>query len=302
MALTLQAKALLLAWGQRHPSTAPPQAGITFALAQAIGEGSFTHWFLGTNNWGAMHATDGFARHHAADKGYGMVAFLDSLPTLGFYIARMLVVPSMAIGASMFLSRVEADVGDLTAITDETSYATALYVSGYYTGRHDPSTPLKQRAAAVQAGSLTDADKANIADYVSLIVRQEHAAAAAVAGAPNEQGDPTAITVGPPFATLAERLTPGPPYKPHTLEHAVQLLDKNASAPPPGGISLADAQAAGGDGVWLFGSGQPPGPSGPQPAPTPRPVVTPGSVAAVVIAAAVGVAVGWALPAWGARV
>ena len=268
---TLAAKALLLAWNERHSGQAPPEAGLTLTLAQAIGEGSFSHYFAGTNNWGAMHATQSFARAHAGDAGYGMVAFLDSNPS-GFYVARMLVVPSVAIGALLFLAQVEADVGDLTTIPDQSTFATRLYVAGYYTGHHDPVTPQPQRAAAAQNGTLKSGDLENIADYGALIGRSVPTAAHGLAGAGSEQGDPTAVSVGPPFATLGERLTPSSAYAPHTVDHARTLLGAAATRPPAGGISLATALAApGGDGVWLFGASPTPTPPGPLPPPPPTP-------------------------------
>jgi hypothetical protein len=278
----LAAKACLSAWGALHPQTAPNLGALAWPLAQAIGEGSFTSYFKGTNNVGAMHATAAFQQTHAGHAGYGMVAFTDGGPS-GRYITRMIVVPSLAIGFSAFLRLVEADVGgDLNAVTDVNDYAARLYVHGYYTGTAPgPTTPVAQRAAAYAADSWTPADRANIAAYAVLVKTHEATAQAAILAAPGAPGDPTAKTSGPPFAPLADRLTPGPLLAPHTLAHARALLGANADTPPPGGIALADALAApGGDGVWLFGQPPPPGPPPPQPS-NPAPGV---SLAPAVIA------------------
>jgi hypothetical protein len=264
----LAAKAFVSAWSALHPSTAPGLNALAWPLAQAIAEGSFTSYFRGTNNVGAMHATSGFAKTHAGHAGYGMVAFTDGGPS-GRYITRMIVVPSLAIGASAFLVLVEHDTGgDLNAIADVNDYAARLYVSGYYTGTLSGTTPLSQRAAAYAADAWTPDDRTTIAAYAVLVKTREAEAQAAILAAPTAPGDPSAKSSGAPFAPLAERLTPGPLLAPHTIAHARAVLGPSADTPPAGGISLADALAApGGDGVWLFDQ--------PQPKPTP-----PGPVAA----------------------
>lgn len=251
-AYALQAKALLAAYALKHgASSTPPEPGLAFALAQAIDEGSFTGPFKGTNNWGAMDAESHWNHTHANDPGYGYVAFLDKNQH-GAYISTKRVYPSMALGARGFLDVVERIV-DLTSIATEGDYAKQMYLHGYYTGTSGPITPLQSRAAADAAGQLTDGDLANIAGYTALVARGSGTAKTALAGASLAKGDPTVVSVGPPFASLAERLTPGPMYKPHTLERARQALGPNADHPSPPSLSIADCLASPtGDGVWLF--------------------------------------------------
>lgn len=261
-ALSLVAKALFTAWTQLHPGApAPSDAAMSLALAWSLGEGAWTNYFQGTNNFGSVHATSSFASTFAQTPGYGMVAFLDH-GAPGAYVTRMAVYPTLVAGAAAFLSLVARDV-DLTVVSTAADFATGFYVHGYYEGFLKPVTPVAQRAGALAAGTLTSADQGNIAAGASLVSAHLSAARAAVAAAPSDAGNPSAATVGPPFAPLADRLTPAGSYAPHTLAHAQTLLGANAAAPPPGAISLADALAApGGDGVWLFGQGAPaPGPS-----------------------------------------
>jgi hypothetical protein len=97
--LSLVAKALLAA--ASRPVSA---AAMALVLAQSIAaEGAWASWneggadlypFEGTNNFGAIHATQKFAAAHADGGGFGMVAFLDR--GAGPYIARMSVYPSLA--------------------------------------------------------------------------------------------------------------------------------------------------------------------------------------------------------------
>lgn len=253
-ALSLVAKALALAWAAEHAGAAPTAAAMALALAWSLGEGAWTSYLVGTNNFGSIHATSGFAASHAADAGYGMVAFLDH-GAVGAYITRFAVYPSLLAGARAFLLLVERDV-DLASVATPTDFATGFYVHGYYEGFQTPVTPVAQRAAALAAGTLTPADQANIAAGASLLSAHLAAATAAVAAASSDPGDPSIVTVGPPFAPLASRLTPDSSYAPHTLDHARTLLGPNADSPPPGAISIADALASPtGDGVWLFGPG-----------------------------------------------
>ena len=240
----------VVAYGVMHPAATAPSA-LAFALAQAMGEGSFTGYFRGTNNFGAMHATAGFASKHANDPGYGMVAFLDHAPAA--YISRMAVYPTLALGAQAYLTLLEADLGsDWSALTTPQAWAQGLYLKGYYGGWNTPRTPLSQRAAAAAAGTLNTADQANIAAYAAMIQARMPAAQAAIAS--GSTGDPTAATSGT-FAPLEDRLTPAPTYAPHTMAHALELLGAAATSPPPGAVSIADCQAAGGQGVWMFASG-----------------------------------------------
>lgn len=225
---------------------------VVLPLAQIIGaEGSLTYYFVGTNNLGAMHATRSFASAHAAQAGYGMVAFLDRASGGAAYIARMAVYPTLVAGAAAFLNLVEA-MTDPTDFTGPQPYATALYAHGYFEGVNAPATPISQRMAAAQAASWTDADLANISAYASIISKTLPFAGHAYDNLPNYTGDPSSFTSGPPFAPLAYRLTPSPSLAPHTIEHARAIL----ANPAPGGVSLDDALAApGGDGVWMFGAG-----------------------------------------------
>lgn len=268
----LAAKALLAAWTPRAPGASLPTTGLTLAFAWAIGEGSFTSYFAGTNNFGSYHATVRFQQAHGQDAGYGMVAFLDHAPLP--YIARMRVYPSLVAGAADFVALVDKDVGGLATVSSPQDYAQRTYVAGYYQGFHTPVTPLAQRAAAASSGTLTAGDQANIADGVSILNCYLPEAQAAIAAAPQDPGDPSAPSVGP-FAPLASRLTPGPHLvdytgawvagTPHTLDRAAAILGPAASSPPAGGISIADCLAApSGDGVWMFTQ-----PAAAQPAPSP---------------------------------
>lgn len=248
---SLGAKALAAAYAAKHAG--PPSASaLLYPLAQAIGEGTFGPTYVHTNNWGSMHATKAFAAAHAHDSGYGMFAALDSSPATN-YIARLAVYPSTQLGAAAFLDRVESAVGDLSTVASWADYAARLYATGYFEGNHPDVTPLSGRALALEIDSWTQGDVANIAGYAALLARQASAAQVAIDAMPTETGDPMAITVGPPFASLAHRLTPGKEREPHTLAHAREILGKAATDPPAGAISLADALAAkGGEGVWFF--------------------------------------------------
>jgi hypothetical protein len=290
-ALSLVAKALLLAWTTLHPGTAPSSAGMALALAWSLGEGAWTGYFAGTNNFGSIHATTGFAGTYSKVAGYGMVAMLDH-GAAGAYITRMAVYPSLVIGASAFLQLVARDV-DLSTVATPTDFATGFYVHGYYEGFQTPVTPVAQRAAALAAGTLTSADQANIAQGASLVSAHLSVAQAAVAAAARDPGDPSAVTVGPPFDSLADRLTPAGSYAPHTLAHAQALLGANAVDPPPGAISLADALASPtGDGVWMFG---PSYPLSPAPAASLPATARLGNLGGIVLGAAIATVTGLAI-------
>ncbi|MGH2997692.1 MAG: hypothetical protein ACRDNM_00170 [Gaiellaceae bacterium] len=285
------AAALVVAYQSKHPGEGiPNESAIELPLAQLMGEGSLSRYFAGTNNLGAMHATANFAKIHAADKGFGMVAFLDHGPG-GAYITRMSVYPSLSNGARALLDLVERMV-DLPHVVDVNDFATQLYVHGYYTGFAAPVTPLAERAAAAAAGTLTAGDLTNIDAYARLISANLPAATAALHATQSYPGDPSAVNGGPPFAALAERLTPSRAYAPHTLEHARTLLGDAAVNPPAGAISLDDALAApGGDGVWLFGHGGA-APSGPS---LPAEPASSGATGVQIAATVVGVAAATAL-------
>jgi hypothetical protein len=262
------AAALLVAYASKHPGEGvPSENAIVLPLAQLMGEGSLSPYFRGTNNLGAMHATQSFAKLHAADPGYGMVAFLDHGPSSGAYVTRMSVYPSLSVGARSLLDLVERMV-DLSTVADASDYSRQLYAHGYYEGFSSPATPLADRPAAVAAGTLTAADLENIDGYTRLLSANEPAAVLALHATQHYSGDPSAVTSGA-FAPLADRLTPAASYAPHTLEHARALLGAAADHPPPGGISLADALASpGGDGAWSFGpGGGSAAPSGSSPSP-----------------------------------
>lgn len=280
---SLAGKAIIAAWAAKSPGAATTNLG--YPLAQAIAEGSFTHYFLGTNNWGAYHATKKFEDAHGQDPGYGMVAFLDHWQVgakVEPVIVRMRCYPSAALGARGFLDLVVAMVGDLGSVSSENDYATRLYVHGYYGGFSTPVTPLSQRQAASDNAQWLPGDLANIAAYASIIKAHEDAAQAGLEGAADETGDPTAVSVGPPFATLGERLTPGPKVQdysgnavdgaPHTVDRARVILGPYADNPPAGAISIGDCLAAPtGDGVWLWPAGN----ASSQPVPTPTPTPAP---------------------------
>lgn len=290
----LAGKAMIAAYLAKHPTdTFAPLDKLWLALAWALGpEGSFTKPYTGSNNWGSYHATSSWIAAHKSQSGFGLLAFMDHAPAP--YIATMRINPSPLVGAQDFLDLVEHDVGDWSTLVDAKDFATRLYVAGYYGGFHPNRTPTAQRKAALAAGTLTVDDQANIADGAAAVARVESAAQYALALGLGEAGDPSASTIGPPFATLAERLTVAHP--PHTIEHARELLSSagggqvgassGLEAAQVGGISLADALAApGGDGVWLFG---------PQPQPAPSTAaassIGAGVVAGVLVAAAAAVA------------
>lgn len=288
------ARALIVAYGAKYgASPAPSQNAIVLPLAQILGEGSLSRYFEGTNNLGAIHATQSFATAHAQDPGFGMVAFLDHGPGGGAYVTRMAVFPTLANGAFAVL-QIVARMVSLPSVQSVSDYATQLYIGGYYEGFSAPVTPLSSRAAAAAAGTLTTGDQANIASYAALIQRNVAAATAAyqAATSPSYSGDPSAVNVGP-FAPLADRLTPSDAYAPHTLEHARVLLGAAADSPPPGAISLSDALAApGADGVWLF--------AGAAPSSAPQEPTAP-SVAAEVVSIAIGTAALSSFAIWLAR-
>ncbi len=267
--LALAAKGLLYAYRAKHGGAEPPPVGISLAFSWSLLEGAWTGYFKGTNNYGSMHATKRFERAFGKIPGYGMVAFLDGSGGGHYYVARMIVAPSLAIGGGLYLDTVEGMV-QLGSVASETDYATQLYVGGYYAGRHEGRTPVPQRKDAAAAGQLNAADQANIADGAAALTMNLARAQQAIAAAGSEPGDPTVRTSGPPFASLGDRLTPSPAYKPHTVDHARELLGDAADNPPPGAISIADALAAPGhDGVWLFGPEEkPPGPPLPEKPPS----------------------------------
>ncbi len=280
------ARALIVAYGAKYgASPPPPQNAIVLPAAQILGEGSLSRYFEGTNNLGAIHATQSFASAHGHDAGFGMVAFLDHGPGGGAYVTRMAVYPTLSNGAFAVLTIVGRMVA-LPTVSSVNDYAQQLYIGGYYEGFSAPVTPQPQRAAAAADGTLTAGDQANIASYAALISRNVAAATAGyqAATSPSYAGDPSAVNAGPPFAALADRLTPSDAYAPHTLEHARTLLGAAADSPPSGAISLSDALAApGGDGVWLFGSGAP-APASAEPSTSPSPAA---AAATVVVSTAV---------------
>ena len=318
--LPLVAKALLLA------APGIDAATLAWPLAQSIGEGAWAAWteggetiypFDGTNNFGAMHATRGFAENYAHgatlitgtpsvaySEGWGMVAFLDHTCPTCAYVTRMAVYPSLFAGALDFLRLVER-YANLQGVSDVRDYAAQLYVRNYFEGFHTGRTLLENRAAAYQTGSWSDDDNANISDYAALITRNVPAAQAALAAAAADPGDPTEEAHGPPFAPLAVRLTPAQGYAPHTLAHAATLLGDAAINPPAGAISLEDAlQSPRGDGTWMFPEGISLPPS---PAPAPElPVAVRTAEEYAALAALAGALVGAALlwaglrfrPAW----
>lgn len=256
IALTLAAKALLAAYAAEHGSASPPTTGLELAMGWSIGcEGAWTGYFRGTNNYGAVHASQGFADKYGQVLGYGMVAMLESHGAGQFYIAQMKGYPSLQIGAADFLRHVEYGV-DLASVQNATDFSTQMYAVGYFEGPATPRTPLPERKGAIANGALTAADKANIAGGGACLQRTMDGGQpqSAVAGASSDPGDPTALTFGVGgFASLADRLTPGPMYAPHTIEHATTLLGDRATTPAPGGVTLADCLATpNGDGVWAF--------------------------------------------------
>lgn len=263
---SLAAKGLLAAYAARHGGAVAPTAGITLAMGWTFVEGAWTWPYTGTNNYGSVHATRGFASKHAADDGFGMVAFLD----VG--ITRMRVYPTLVSGAGDYLDFVENAVS-LATVATPTDFATGLYLAGYYGGRHpqpgEPDrTPLSQRKAAAAAGTLNATDQANIADGVAASTGTLALAQAAIASADSETGDPTARSVGPPFAPLADRLWPN--GKHHELADSVAHIGAAARNPQRGYLSVDDClNAPGGDGVWMFGAS-----ASSQGVPAPRQLVT----------------------------
>ena len=293
--LSLVAKALIAAAPSIELST------LAMALSQSMGEGAWSAWldgadtlypFEGTNNFGAIHATEGFAKTYANGAalkvpdgsggsttiqygdGWGMVAFLDHAP--GPYVTRMSAYPSLLAGAVDFLRLVTAYV-NLANVKDTSDYAAQLYVHNYFEGFRPNRTLLANRAAAYQAGTWSDDDLANIAAYASMIDANLASAKRALTAAPSDSGDPSAMEQGRTFAPLGLRLTPsGRVYDhtgqlvagaPHTVDHARAILGDYH--PGAGQISIDDALGSpGGDGVWLFPEGvEVPAESAPAPAP-----------------------------------
>jgi hypothetical protein len=251
----LLAKALSQAYSDKHNGQAPPEA-IRFAVAQAIAEGSLSSAYAGSNNVGSMHATDAFHKAHANDPGYGLLSVRDGT-TGAYYITRLSIFPSLELGARAFLDLVERDVSDLADedLIDADEYARRLYVRGYFAMGHPNRTPLKDREEAYNAGTETDDDDKNVDDYSRIIEDNLTAADAAIADIPNEPGDPSAVTVGPPFAPLFDRLSGKTGA---TLDDVKAALGPGADTPPAGtgGITLAEALSApAGDGVWMFVTG-----------------------------------------------
>lgn len=291
--LTLVAKALLGAL-----SDPPPLSALALALSWSIGEGAWAAWteagvdvypFAGTNNFGSIHATRGFAAAHATEAGYGMVAFLDH--GAGPYVTRMAVYPSLAAGARSYLALVSSFVS-LSTVSSASDYSAQLYVHGYFEGFHENRTLLANRAAAYRDNSWSDDDLANIADGAALLSAHLPAAQAALTGAPAELGDPSEASHGPPFAPLGVRLTPAQKWAPHTIAHARQMLGQNAVSPPAGAISLADALASpSGDGVWMFPDGEASAPANPPAAPA-EPVARKTVVEVTGVAVALGALAG----------
>ena len=233
-ALSLVAKALITARPSIEPSI------LAMALSQSIGEGSWSAWteagellypFDGTNNFGAIHATEGFAKAYVDGgsvsvpdgsgsftsvqyaSGWGMVAFLDHAP--GPYITRMAVYPSLLAGADGFLSLIERYVS-LSGVSSVTDYAAQLYVHNYFEGFHPNRTILANRAAVYQSGAWSDDDQANIADYAGLINGNLASAQHALAAAPSDSGDPSESPKDRTFASLGLRLTPSGRVYDHT--------------------------------------------------------------------------------------
>jgi hypothetical protein len=322
--LSLVAKALITA--------APAIDGsiLAMALSQSIGEGSWSAWdegvdsfypFEGTNNFGAVHATEGFAKTYAHgatisvaggastftyENGWGMVAFLDHAPAP--YITRMAVYPSLLAGAAAFLGLITRYV-NLAGVSSVSDYSAQLYVHNYFEGFHPNRTIVANRAAAYQSGAWSDDDQANIADYASLISGNLVSAQRAIAAVSAEPGDPWLPTHGPPFAPLGVRLTPSAKVfdhtlalvrgAPHTVDHARQILGDYQ--PSAGGISLEDALGSpGGDGVWMFPAGVDV-PAEPTPAPAPATVTTRQAEGIGAVAIVAGVALGAAALAVGIR-
>lgn len=326
--LSLVAKALIAA------APGIPVAALALALAQSIGaEGAWGAWqdggedywpFQGTNNFGAIHATQSFAREFvdggvlylptaggqptggvSYSAGWGMVAFLDHAP--GAYVARMAVYPSLAAGAVAFMQLLNRYV-DLANTTTAAEFSAQLYVHNYFEGFHPNRTIVPNRAAAYRDNAWSDDDVANIGDYAAAIRAHLPAAQAALADASGEPGDPTDATHGPPFAPLGLRLTPGggrqangQPWAPHTVEHARQILGAAADHPPAGGIALADALSSPrGDGVWMFPEGvsvpAEPGPA--LGAPVARRAAEEWAGAAAAVGLALGVAAAAAVLKW----
>lgn len=305
-ALSLAAKGLVQAYTAANPGVAVPADGLELAFAWSLLEGAWTAYFRGSNNYGSIHATKGFRAAHAAQKGYGELAFLDTHSGApgtgphGEYIARMRIYPSLVEGARDFLANV-GRMTDLGTVKTADAFAEDLYVGGYYGGRHPvsasepPRTPSAQRSQARSDGTLNASDNANIGEGAQAVSSRLGDATKALADAQAEQGDPAAIAFGP-FAPLAERLTPSPLYAPHTLDHARALLGPAADVAPAGAITLAQAMAApGGDGVWLYGPGFAPTPGPPPPKP-PAPFV---AASSPLVRASLGAAGGAALAVLG---
>jgi hypothetical protein len=272
--LALAAKGLLAAYAARHAGATAPAAGISLAFSWTLVEGAWTSPFLGTNNYGSVHATQGFAAKHSADAGYGMVAFLDVA------ITRMRVYPSLVLGGSDFLGFIEGSTS-LGSVSSPADFASDLYCAGYYQGPHPQSgepavTPVSQRKAARAAGTLNASDTANIAYGTLACSNNWPRAQKAIADAASEAGDPSAVTVGPPFAPLSSRLWPD--GKSHTLDDAIAHVGPSARKAPAGYVSIDECLSTPNhDGVWMFG----PVVAQPQlPAPTTQPTTPASSPAA----------------------
>jgi hypothetical protein len=326
-ALSLVAKALITA----RPSI--ESSILAMALSQSIGEGAWSAWseagellypFDGTNNFGAIHATERFAKLYVDGgavsvpdgsgsftsvqyaSGWGMVAFLDHAP--GPYITRMAVYPSLLAGADEFLSLIERYVA-LATVSSVGDFAAQLYVHNYFEGFHPNRTVLANRAAAYQSGAWSDDDQANINDYAGMISANLASAKRALEAAPSDGGDPSAAQHDRSFAPLGLRLTPSgrvydhtgklAPGAPHTVDHAREILGDYR--PGAGQISIDDALGSPrGDGVWLFPEGVDV-PAEQAPAPAPKTITTRQAEALGAGAVVAGVVVGAALLAAGLK-
>lgn len=299
---TLLAKALVRAYADKHNGAAPPEQ-LRYVLAQALGEGTLSSFYAGSNNVGSMHATDAFHKAHGNDAGYGMFAVRDGSPG-AYYITRLSVFPSLALGARAYLDLIEHDVGNLDDedIVDASTFAQRLYIHAYFTMGHPNRTPPKDRVEAFIAGTETDDDDSNVEDYAALIEASLPDADAALEGASAEPGDPTATTNGPPFAPIFDRLSGKIGA---TEDDARKALGDAADKPPQNGaaISLTEALSpdAGGQGFWIFTAGPTPAvsptvkPTGPAEVPprdaTPAKPSRVGTVLATVAVAAAAVGI-----------
>jgi hypothetical protein len=137
-------------------------------------------WMQGTNNWGSMQNTPGWNAKHAADPGYGWMAYTDSHNSGSTYKAGLKVLPTQLLGATEFANAVQAYAGRGSQIADTAAaYAQMLHPmacgkpGGWYEGTGsncvgDYANALSSVMPQVQA-ALTSADASGLVGRSDLV-------------------------------------------------------------------------------------------------------------------------------------